>query len=381
MKPVDDIQPWRAAARGGAGMEAEAAALAASVEEPAPLSHQAVMRIRAGVRARAAGPHLRRGPRARRWSVAFAAVLLGASVTTAAGMTLVWRAVSRRTPAQPAEIQQRAHAPSPRNARPNGSARQVALSAAPSEPAPATPAPSPAPSVAPARVAPDQVAPAASPSAESADVAAGRAVGGRTSEPPPPERVDAPAPRPSPASGPGFRRGSPGAIARVEAPPSEPRLLGESVRLNREGDTAGALRALDRYAAIYPAGVLAAEARRVRLAALLRSGDHRAALALVEATLASIDPEPDMLLVRAELRAEAQRCAEALPDFDRALAGAFEDATAERAAFGRAVCLARVGQQARAREAFVAYRARFPRGRFSAEVARLLGESAGHQTP
>jgi TolA-binding protein len=175
--------------------------------------------------------------------------------------------------------------------------------------------------------------------------------------------------------------GSPEALPHVEAPPSETRLLGESVRLNREGDPAGALRALDRYAAMYPTGVLAAEARRVRLAALLRSGDHRAALALVEATPPSLDAEPEMLLVRAELRAEAHRCAEAVADFERSLAGGSEDATAERAVFGRGVCLARLGQHERAHDAFLAYRARFPRGRFSAEVARLLGESARDHAP
>ena len=56
-------------------------------------------------------------------------------------------------------------------------------------------------------------------------------------------------------------------------------------------------------------------------------------------------------------------------------------ATTERSAFGRAVCLLRTGQHDRAHEALVAYRDRFPRGRFSAEVARMLGTGAAENVP
>jgi tetratricopeptide (TPR) repeat protein len=144
---------------------------------------------------------------------------------------------------------------------------------------------------------------------------------------------------------------------------------------------AGALRRLDRYDELYPTGVLGAEARRMRLAALLRQGDHRAALALADRAPSFGEPGPDWLLVRAELRAEAGRCAEAIADFERALLAPSDDAAIERGTFGRAVCLARTGQPDGARKAFAAYRVRFPHGRFSAEVARLLGEGTNGGSP
>jgi hypothetical protein len=82
----------------------------------------------------------------------------------------------------------------------------------------------------------------------------------------------------------------------------------------------------------------------------------------------------DLRLIRAELRAEAFRCRDALDDFDRVVHQAVADGALERGLYGRAICLGKLGQNDRAREDLVSYRARFPRGRFSTEVIRLLGE-------
>ena len=88
---------------------------------------------------------------------------------------------------------------------------------------------------------------------------------------------------------------------------------------------------------------------------------------------------PDLTLTRAELRAAAGRFREALSDFNRVVDGA--DATLaaagdERALYGRAVCLGRLGEDERARADLLAYQRRFPDGRFAREVRRLLGKDA-----
>jgi len=376
MKLTDELRAWRESSSAADGPEAEAAALVSGVEAPAPLSPQAVARIRAAVRTRARPAVVSRAPRARRWSVAFAAVLLGASVTTAAGTTLVWRALSQRTAARPAMPPEPASRPPVRAPRSSAVTRRRASAELPAAEGMIAVAPTaatePAAAVSPPPLAPPPLAP--SPPARAASQPE------RAASQPEIAGAAHPAPRRALAGAAVSPFGG-GAADLADAPPSETRLLGESVRLNRQGDPAGALRLLDRYGQLYPTGVLAAEARRVRLAALLHSGDHRAALALADAAPALADAGPELLLVRAELRAEADRCAEAIADFERVLEASPDDATVERSTFGRAVCLARAGRPARAREALAAYRARFPRGRFSADVARMLGESGGGNSP
>ncbi len=92
-----------------------------------------------------------------------------------------------------------------------------------------------------------------------------------------------------------------------------------------------------------------------------------------------------LLLTRAELRASAGRYGDALGDFDRLLtpgagnAGAAVEA--ERALYGRAVCLGHLGQDDRARIDLAAYQRRFPGGPHAAEVARLLKGAAPETRP
>jgi len=148
-------------------------------------------------------------------------------------------------------------------------------------------------------------------------------------------------------------------------------------RLRREHDPRGALSLLDRYSEHFPRGLLAPEAERARLEALLDLGDHGTALALLDRDGA---PTLDLLLVRAELRAEVARYAEAAQDFTASMSGARDDAL-ERALFGRAVCFRKRGQEAAARADLLAYQRRFPSGKKAAEVARLLSGRSPVDSP
>ena len=77
-------------------------------------------------------------------------------------------------------------------------------------------------------------------------------------------------------------------------------------------------------------------------------------------------------LLRAELRAAAQRCAEATGDFSIAIAGAGSDEIAERALYGRGVCRLHGGDLLGARADLERYQRAFPNGRHWVDVARAL---------
>jgi hypothetical protein len=80
-------------------------------------------------------------------------------------------------------------------------------------------------------------------------------------------------------------------------------------------------------------------------------------------------------LLRAELRAQAGRCAEAIADFDRCAVGAnCSQELEERALFGRASCRGKLGQAAAARADLERYLLRFPHGWRSEAVRRALAE-------
>ena len=81
----------------------------------------------------------------------------------------------------------------------------------------------------------------------------------------------------------------------------------------------------------------------------------------------------ELAVLRAELRAEAQRCQDALADFDRcAVAASCRPEAEERALYGRASCRGKLGQSAAARVDLERYLARFPHGRFADAAARAL---------
>ena len=117
-------------------------------------------------------------------------------------------------------------------------------------------------------------------------------------------------------------------------------------QLRQQGDPRAALVTLDAYARAFPHGVLEAEALRTRLEAVIRLDDRKAALALLDAMPGvSDEPRTDLLLTRAELRAAAGRFREALADFTHVVEGeGGAPAASERALYGRAVCLGRLGR-------------------------------------
>jgi hypothetical protein len=164
------------------------------------------------------------------------------------------------------------------------------------------------------------------------------------------------------------------AVGAPSALREEARLLASALRrLREEDDPAGALALLDEHTRRFgDAGPLADEARTTRIEAWLRSGDRGSALAALDTLMLRPWGRARALrAARADLRAEAGRCAEALTDFEALLASdaAAGDAIAERALFGRASCLARQGDADAARADLERYLARFPGGA-NAERAR-----------
>jgi hypothetical protein len=163
--------------------------------------------------------------------------------------------------------------------------------------------------------------------------------------------------------------------ARTEPPitQTEAHLLARAItELRQQGDPRAALSTLDQYAQRFPHGVLEAESMRARLEALVQVNDLKTALSLLDGKTAFTDPlDFDLLLTRAELRASAHRCGEAVADFARVLE-ARASRSMERALYGRAVCLGRLGLDDRSRADLITYQRQFPHGSFLPEVKRLL---------
>jgi tetratricopeptide (TPR) repeat protein len=143
--------------------------------------------------------------------------------------------------------------------------------------------------------------------------------------------------------------------------------------LRVERDPTRALALLDGHAARHPVGALGREADVLRLEALVALGRTPAALALLERMALPARAGGELLVLRGELRAQAGRMREARADFEAALeAGLDEPALVERALYGRASAVSRLGEAGAARTALEAYLARFPRGRHAADVRRAL---------
>jgi tetratricopeptide (TPR) repeat protein len=154
---------------------------------------------------------------------------------------------------------------------------------------------------------------------------------------------------------------------------TEAHLLARAIaQLRQEGDPRAALSTLDQYIRIFPHGVLESESVRARLEALVQVNDLDTALSLLDGKRTFTDPlDVDLLLTRAELRARANRCREAVVDLAQILDIRTERST-ERALYDRAVCLGRLGLDDRSRADLITYERQFPRGRFLPEVKRLL---------
>ena len=146
-------------------------------------------------------------------------------------------------------------------------------------------------------------------------------------------------------------------------------------KLRQDGDAEQALILLDQYRNEFgPASALGPEANNTRIEALLRLRRHAQALVLLDTmTPATTGVGRELLVARAELRADKGRRSAALHDFDRLLsAGGKADGVTERALYGRANCRMKNGDGAGARRDLETYLAIFPDGRFAREARAAL---------
>jgi TolA-binding protein len=216
----------------------------------------------------------------------------------------------------------------------------------------------------------------------------------------------APAPRLAPPEQPGtavsqplglpipFPPAAPAAPTRTVAPPvattpaaqpvaqlaRESRLLASAIaQLRQHHDPEGALSILDRHRAEFGTGSLGPEANATRIEALLRLRRNAQALALLDAqALSAQGVDREMLVARAELRAQAGRHSEAVRDFGLLLSGSStRDAISERALYGRATSRAKNGDWDGARRDFERYLTEFPQGRFLREARSALFPKGG----
>ena len=160
-------------------------------------------------------------------------------------------------------------------------------------------------------------------------------------------------------------------------PRSEPRLLADALAsLHAQGDAKGALALLAEHRRRFPHGALRAEARVVEVEALLSLDRQSDALRVLDGlAVGKTLRGPELSVLRAELRAQAGRCADAIADFDRcAAATGCSSESEERSIFGRASCRGKLGQTAAERADLERYLRRFPHGWRSEAVRRALAE-------
>ena len=169
----------------------------------------------------------------------------------------------------------------------------------------------------------------------------------------------------------------PSPLANPSALAQESRLLAGAIhKLRQERNPGQALAMLDQHRARFGAkGALEPEAKVTRIEALLRLGRHDQALGLLDAqVLTAAEVGREMLVARAELRAEKGRCGAALNDFNLLLAAETPpDLVTERALYGRATCRAQQSDWTGARSDLEHYLARFPKGRFVDQARTAVG--------
>jgi len=167
-------------------------------------------------------------------------------------------------------------------------------------------------------------------------------------------------------------------------PPEEPVLpelpsrrpaevLAEAIkRLRHDHDANGALGLLDSLAQEEQAKPFEDEIRLLRIEAWLLLGKSSEALAVLDAlSLSTHVRGAELRVLRADLRAAAGRCLEAIADYDAAIA---LPSLAERALFGHAGCSFVLGDGEAGRANLRDYLLRFPNGAHAPDAKRRLAE-------
>jgi hypothetical protein len=144
---------------------------------------------------------------------------------------------------------------------------------------------------------------------------------------PVPVPVSTPVPVPVPTSTP---KPNPSALAL------ESKRIKSAVDALRSGDAAKALTEIEAYESAHPQGLLHREALLAKVTALVKLNREPEALAILDGlTLDSHPRSLELTVLRGEMRARANRCGEAIADFERARS---HDALRARAEAGLARC-------------------------------------------
>ena len=169
---------------------------------------------------------------------------------------------------------------------------------------------------------------------------------------------------------------APMVAAAVSAAPSDDSLTVETSMLDRALAALGqrrpqeALATVGAYRQRFPHGKLEYEADLAEVKAQVALGKDAPALDVLDRAIAihgfdTLPRSPDLSLLRAELLSRTGDCAGAIPVFSRLLEGEHpEPGFQERAVYGRAICLGKLGQRGESRRALRDYLNRFPDGRF-----------------
>jgi hypothetical protein len=348
MTSIDEQTPIRERWTGrgpGSGDEETAGALLRLGQRPCPVSDRRLAEIHAHLRTASRAHASRPRSRFRQVAVAAGLILLGAALSASAFELLIGTS-HRKTEGAALTVVPRSN-PAPRSS--------ADAPKAPEQPAPAAKPEAAAPTASEV----SEPVPAAVPRPARV-IAARETPGSRRTEPARPEPGLSPPPGPS-------------ALAQ------ESRLLASAIaKLRRDGEPGQALAILEQHRAEFGSGALAQEANATRIEALLQLGRNGQALELLDAqTLSARGVAGEMLVARAELRADRARYSAALADFDLLLvARGQSDSVTERARYGRAACRAKSGDWEGARADFQQYLRDFPQGRFADRARRALAPKA-----
>ena len=353
---IDERAPIRERWTGhapGQGDEAIAGALLRSAAAGRPFGAKELAEVGARLRVKE-----RYRPRPLAWQIAIAACLICLGSVLSASVSHVWRATHGGAGKGDASARSTENVPAKKPIR---RASPAAVRPPTEEVAPlaALPPPeSPEPSALSSEGRPPVVH-------ANRRVAVREALASKKAEPEvaalPPDLQPAPQPPPGPSS-----------LAQ------ESRLLASAIaKLRQDDDAKQALAILDRYREQFGSkSALAPEEAATRIEALLRMERHGQALALLDAqTPTTTGVGREMLIARAELRADRGRRRAALHDFDLLIAaGVKPDSVSERALYGRAACRGKIGDWEGARGDFRMYLATFPNGKLAGKARAALGQ-------